>query len=196
MGTGLLSGGFLGDTMVKSPPANVGVARNAASIPGLGRSLGEGNSNPLQYSCLENPMTAKPGELQFMGLQRVRHNWGTSTYTHTHTHTQKVTVWGNKNFWKWMWWWLLNNVIGLNFSQYHILFTHSSIHGYLSHFHFLPIENNAAAYVGAQIFLWVPAFAPYGYTPRRRIPRSYGNPAWLSEESPYHLPQQLIHFTC
>ena len=120
----------------------------------------------------------------------------TRVHTHTHTHTQKVTVWGNKNFWKWMWWWLLNNVIGLNFSQYHILLTHSSLHGHLSHFHFLPIENNAVAYVGAQIFLWVPAFASYGCTPRRRIPGAYGNPAWLSEESPYHLPQQLIHFTC
>ena len=63
MGMGLLSGGFLGDTMVKNPPADVGVTRNAGSIPGSRRSLGEGNSNPLQYSCLENPMTEKPGEL-------------------------------------------------------------------------------------------------------------------------------------
>ena len=40
----------------KSPPANAGEARNKGSIPGSGRSSGEGNSNPLQYSCLENPM--------------------------------------------------------------------------------------------------------------------------------------------
>ena len=39
--------------MVKNPPANAG---DAALIPGSGRSLGEGNGNPLQYSCLENPM--------------------------------------------------------------------------------------------------------------------------------------------
>ena len=32
-------------------------------IPGLGWSPGEGNSNPLQYSCLENPWTEEPGEL-------------------------------------------------------------------------------------------------------------------------------------
>ena len=40
-------------------------------IPGLGRSPGEGNGNPLQYSCLKIPWTEKPGRLQSMGLQRV-----------------------------------------------------------------------------------------------------------------------------
>ena len=41
--------------MVKDPPANAEDERNVGSIPGLGRSPGEGHSNPLQYSCLENP---------------------------------------------------------------------------------------------------------------------------------------------
>ena len=41
-----------GGTVVKNLPAN---ARDAGSIPGLGRSPGEGNGNPLQYSCLGNP---------------------------------------------------------------------------------------------------------------------------------------------
>ena len=39
--------------MVKNLPANAG---DTGSIPGSGRSPGEGNGNPLQYSCLENPM--------------------------------------------------------------------------------------------------------------------------------------------
>ena len=39
--------------MVKNLPANAG---DVGSIPGWGRSPGEGNGNPLQYSCLENPM--------------------------------------------------------------------------------------------------------------------------------------------
>ena len=39
--------------MVKNPPTN---AEDSSSIPGLGRSPGEGNGNPLQYSCLGNPM--------------------------------------------------------------------------------------------------------------------------------------------
>ena len=48
--------GFPGGAVVKSPPASAGEARVAGSIPGWGRSPGEGNGNPLQYSCLENSM--------------------------------------------------------------------------------------------------------------------------------------------
>ena len=42
--------------MVKNPPANAGDIRDVGSIPESGRFPGEGNSNPLQYSCLGNPM--------------------------------------------------------------------------------------------------------------------------------------------
>ena len=42
--------------VVKNPPANAGDVRDAGSIPGSGRSPGKENGNPLQYSCLENPM--------------------------------------------------------------------------------------------------------------------------------------------
>ena len=42
--------------MVKNPTANAGDIRDACSIPGLGRSPGGGQGNPLQYSCLENLM--------------------------------------------------------------------------------------------------------------------------------------------
>ena len=42
--------------VVKNPPANAGDIRDLGSVPGLGRSLGGGHGNPLQYSCLENPM--------------------------------------------------------------------------------------------------------------------------------------------
>ena len=41
---------------VKDPPASAGDLRNAGSIPGSEKYLGEGNVNPLQYSCMENPM--------------------------------------------------------------------------------------------------------------------------------------------
>ena len=53
--------------MVKSPPANAG---DEGSIPGLGRSSGEGNGNPFQYSCLGNPMDRGAGGLQCMGLPK------------------------------------------------------------------------------------------------------------------------------
>ena len=46
--------GFPGGEVVKNPLASAGDARDAGSIPGLGRSPGEGNGKPLQYSCLEN----------------------------------------------------------------------------------------------------------------------------------------------
>ena len=42
--------------VVKNSPANAGDLRDTGSIPGLGRSPGEGNGNTLQYSCLENPL--------------------------------------------------------------------------------------------------------------------------------------------
>ena len=42
--------------VVKNLLANAGDIRDTGLIPGLGRFPGEGNSNPLQYSCLENPM--------------------------------------------------------------------------------------------------------------------------------------------
>ena len=47
---------FPGGSVVKNLPANARDAGDASSTPGLGRSPGEGNGNPLQYSCLENPM--------------------------------------------------------------------------------------------------------------------------------------------
>ena len=47
-------------------------------VPASGRSPEERNANPLQYSCLEIPWLEEPGRLQFMGLQRVQHNWATS----------------------------------------------------------------------------------------------------------------------
>ena len=48
----LSSEGFPGESVIKKPPANSG---DTSSIPGLGRSPGEENGNPLQYSCLDNP---------------------------------------------------------------------------------------------------------------------------------------------
>ena len=42
--------------LVKTRPDNAGDIRDEGSVPGLERSPGEGNGNPLQYSCLENPV--------------------------------------------------------------------------------------------------------------------------------------------
>ena len=58
--------GFPGGSVVKNLPVS---AEDAGLIPGSGRSHGEGNSNPLQYSCLGNPWTEEAGGLQSMGSQ-------------------------------------------------------------------------------------------------------------------------------
>ena len=56
-----------GASVVKNLPAS---AEDEGSMPGLGRSPGGGNGNPLQYSCLEIPWTEELGGLQSMGLQK------------------------------------------------------------------------------------------------------------------------------
>ena len=72
--------GFPGGSDGKDSTCNISCWR---SIPGLGRFPGEGNGNPLQYSCLEKPSrTEEPDGLQSMSSQRVRHNWATNTHTH------------------------------------------------------------------------------------------------------------------
>ena len=53
--------------------------RNAGSIPGSGRSPEEGNGNPLQYSCLENPMDRGAWWVTVHGV-RVRHDWATQQH--------------------------------------------------------------------------------------------------------------------
>ena len=54
--------------MVKTPSTNAG---DVGSIPGWGRSSGEGNGNPLHSACLENPM--EPSMLYSKGCKRIRH---------------------------------------------------------------------------------------------------------------------------
>ena len=50
--------------VVENLPTNAGNVRDSDSIPELGKSLGEGNSNPLQYSCLEDATAEEPGSPQ------------------------------------------------------------------------------------------------------------------------------------
>ena len=60
--------------MVKNLSADAGDTRDVGSIPGLGRSPGEGNGNPFQYSCLENFMDRGAEQATVHGSQRVRHD--------------------------------------------------------------------------------------------------------------------------
>ena len=71
--------GFPGGSDGKESTCN---ARDPGSIPGLGRSPGEGNGNPLQYFCWRIPWTEEPGGLKSMESQTVGHNWATNTFFH------------------------------------------------------------------------------------------------------------------
>ena len=63
--------------VIKNLPANTGDSRDLGSIPGSGRFLGGGHSNPLQYSCLGNPMN--------------RGAWGAAVHKVTESEMTEVT---------------------------------------------------------------------------------------------------------
>ena len=65
--------------MVKNPPANAGDIRDMGSISGSRRYPGGGNGNPLQYSCLKNPMDRGAWRAT---VQRVGHDWSDLACTH------------------------------------------------------------------------------------------------------------------
>ena len=69
---------FPGSTVVKNPPVNAG---EVGSISGLGRFCGEGNGNPLQYSCLENPMDRGAWHTTFLRVTKL-----SNTNNHAHAH--------------------------------------------------------------------------------------------------------------
>ena len=67
--------GFPGGASVKNLPASVGDIRDSGSIPESGRSPGGGCGTHSSILASRIPWTKEPGELQFMGLQRVRSNF-------------------------------------------------------------------------------------------------------------------------
>ena len=71
----LISGDFPGGSEIKASACSAG---NMGSIPGSGRFPGDGNGNPLQYSCLENPMDGGAWRAAVHRSQRDRHDWVTS----------------------------------------------------------------------------------------------------------------------
>ena len=78
--TGLM--GLPGGTVVKNSPSSAGDVAEVGSIPVSGRSPGGGNGNPLQYSCLENPMDRGAWWATVHGVTKSR----TQLNTHTQTH--------------------------------------------------------------------------------------------------------------
>ena len=64
--------GFPGGAVLKNPLANAGDTGDAGLTPGSGRSPGVGNSNPLQYSCLENSMDRAAWRATVYGITKSR----------------------------------------------------------------------------------------------------------------------------
>ena len=80
--------------LVKNLPANAGDAEDTGSIPGWGRSPGEGNGNLLQHSCLENPMDrgAWQATVHVVTNSQTQLRAWVRAHTHTHTITELKTL--------------------------------------------------------------------------------------------------------
>ena len=85
--------GFPGSSVGEESVWNVG---DPDSIPGSGRCPGEGNGNPLQYSCLENPMDRGTWQATVHGVSRVRH-W-LSDHHHQEVKAQSPNHWTSRKF--------------------------------------------------------------------------------------------------
>ena len=78
--------------VVKNPSANAGDISDVGSITGWGRSPGGGHDNPLQCSCLENPMDRGAWWTSWgVSLGSQRHTTETTQHAHTHRHTHTHT---------------------------------------------------------------------------------------------------------
>ena len=81
-------------------------AGDSGSIPGLGKSPGEGNGNPLQYSCLENPMDRRAWQATVHVVTRVRHDLVTKPSHHWcmsifHIHKRRLYTWTSPDGQNW-----------------------------------------------------------------------------------------------
>ena len=80
--------GFLGDLVVKNPPANAGDTGDMDSIPGSGRSPAGGNGKPLRHSRLENPIERGAWQATVHGVIKNWHHWATD---HVHRSRKEKT---------------------------------------------------------------------------------------------------------
>ena len=80
--------GFPGDSDDKEFACNAG---EPGSIPGLGRSSGEGNGNPLQYSCLENPMDRGSWQATVHGVAKSQAQLSNNTHFHFRSQTNDTS---------------------------------------------------------------------------------------------------------
>ena len=90
--------GIPGGSVVKNPPASAG---NTGSIPGSGRSPGGGHGNPLQYSCLENPMEGGAWKAAVHGVTEGWTQLSDFTFTfHFHTLEEEMATHSSVLAWR------------------------------------------------------------------------------------------------
>ena len=89
---------FPSDPVVKNLPTNAGDPEDMSSIPRLRRSPGEGNSNPLQYSCLGNPMDRGTQWATICGASKSRARWLTKHKYHPYNWSLPFTLYSNVLF--------------------------------------------------------------------------------------------------
>ena len=77
--------------------AHAGNIRASGLVPGLGRSPGEGLGNPLQYSCLENPMDRGAWQTTVHRVPRVGHDWNDWAHTQACNHASDKHLWGTSS---------------------------------------------------------------------------------------------------
>ena len=89
-------GGYTFFLYNRASPVTAGNVGDLGSVPGLGRSPGEGNSNPLQYSCLENSMDGGAWQATVHGVAKSQTDW--VTITHSLRFLLQVIVQWNPSF--------------------------------------------------------------------------------------------------
>ena len=87
--------GFQGGTVIKNPPAAAGDARDLGLIPGQGRFPGGGNGNPLQYSCLENPMDGEAWQATVHGVAKSQTRLSDFTFTLLYLGTDHLNIYSS-----------------------------------------------------------------------------------------------------
>ena len=84
--------------MVNNLPAEAGAAGDEGSVPGLGRSPGGGHGNPLQYSCLENPMDRGAWWATMWRIPRTEEPGGYNPWVHKESDRTEVTLHAHMTF--------------------------------------------------------------------------------------------------